>query len=177
MKRSRFGWKKWAFALVIFATCSVRAEAGLIAEIEAIVNGVGNAFVFDYKLTNDPMSTLGASSLFLSVSGDAALFDITAPAGWDVFYLAGDPTIEFASSSPMTDIAPGAVGMFSIRSLFGPGMNDSLIRGFDEVGGGFLDIPGQVLTPSAVPEPSSFVLGLVAAGGLAAIVRRRRRLG
>jgi hypothetical protein len=152
------------------------SQAGLMTILSVdVTEEARGLFEYDYALSVLQDSTLGASQLFLAVSTSADLTSVSAPSGWDIFYTPGDPDISFLSSAPSTDIAPGSFGLFSLTSPVGPAASDFLVRGFNDNAGTAVDNVGTVLTPSAVPEPSGFVLGMLGAACVAAAGRARRR--
>jgi hypothetical protein len=171
-------WKLGVAAVVTtLPLCAPAGEArgALITDLSVKVTaGSGGLFRYDYTLKDDPASTLGASQLFLAVSPGAALTAVSGPAGWDVFYSAGDPDVSFLSSAASTDIAPGSSGSFSLTSAVAPAAGASLVRGFDLATGALGQNAGTVLTPSAVPEPPGLVLAGLAAA-LAGAYRLARR--
>jgi hypothetical protein len=146
----------------------------LVTDLSVQVTQADGLYTYAYTLANEAASTLGASQLFLSVATDANLSALSAPTGWDVTYSPGDPDISFLSSDPSTDIAPGMSGLFSMTSGIRPAVASDLVRGLDDQAGTFVDNPGTVLTPSAVPEPSGLVLGVLGAACAAALAARRR---
>jgi hypothetical protein len=163
-----------AFAAVVVLFAGAQpARAGPIAQLSVSVNPTsGGLFEYDYTVSVDAASTVGASQLFLDVSPSAALSS-QAPTGWDTFYSAGDPDISFLSSDPSFDVAPGMVGTFVLTSAIGPAAASFLVRGIDDSSGSTSEVPGIILTPSAVPEPSSLFLGSIAlAGGLFCLFQR-----
>jgi hypothetical protein len=164
-----------AFALLWLSTGTTPARAGLLANLSVDVTRASNGvYTYDYTLSVDPSSTLGAGELDLSVSPFANLSSISGPAGWDVFYTAGSPgdsAITFSSPDSSTDIAPGSFGLFSMTSLIGPALSSDLARGFDDSNGTVDQISGTILT-AAVPEPSALMLGVLALVGLAYPVAR-----
>ena len=77
------------------------------------------------------------------------------------------------SSDPSFDCA-GTFGLFSFASPIGPAVGDFLVRGFDYNAGTVSENAGMIATPSAVPEPSGLVLGVLVAGCIVASRRARR---
>lgn len=163
--------------LSLLVETTVSKAGGLLTDLAVnVTREAGGLYEYDYALSVDQSSTLGASQLFLAISTNAGLASVSAPSGWDVFYTSGDPDISFLSSAPSSDIAPGGLGPFSLTSPVGPAPSDFLVRGFDYNAGTSDDNPGTVLTPSAVPEPSGLILSVLGAACVVAFGGARRRV-
>ena len=151
-----------AITLVLFSAWSVRAD--LITTVQADVTQLGpEDYRYDYRLTNSPQSDFAAIALEIQVDPTAALSSITGPAGWDILYIQGDPAISWSSPDAVLDLQPGDSVSFSFESILGPAADGYSVFGFDSGTFGFALNSGQALSPSAVPEPSGFVLSLIGA--------------
>lgn len=152
---------------------SVPARADFTTTVTQITTPVsGNLFRYDYTLTNDPSSTLPITDFFIDVSPDADLQSLSAPAGFIISYSPGDLDVSFSSPDPSSDILPGASGLFSFTSVIGPALAPFLVRGAD--GAVIEENTGMTISPRAVPEPSSLLLGAIGAGFFGFRLHRRR---
>jgi hypothetical protein len=161
--------------LFLWTGTTASQAGGLMMDLSVnITQEAGGLYEYDYALSVNQSRTLGGSQLFLAISTGADLSSVSAPNGWDIFYNPGDPDVSFLSSAPSSDIAPGGFGLFSVTSPAGPAASEFLVRGFDYNAGTSVDNVGTVLTPSAVPEPSGLVLGLLGVACVAVLCRTRR---
>ena len=81
--------------------------------------GAGNA-LFSYSVANSLSSTVGVEEFDLAATPGSTLSGFSTPAGFLTLYTQGDPDVQFLSTDPSTDIAPGASGVFSFTSDVGP---------------------------------------------------------
>ena len=159
-------------ALAIVAFGQAPARAVFITTVTPTVTPQGGGvFLYSYNVANSPNSTVGVAEFDVDVYTGANLASLTNPVGFLALYTAGDSFVQFLSTDPASDIAPGTSGVFSFTSIYGPALANDLTRGFDPTGAPAQNA-GRTLAP--VPEPSALVLfGL----GLAAlpVVRAYRR--
>ena len=160
------------FFLALALTATTAARADLVTSLSATVTHEANGlYRYDYILSVGAKSTAGASNFNMTVDPAAALIfgAASAPSGWDVSYMAGDPAVMFSSPDPTLDIAPGATGKFEFESRLGPLVVPYQTAGFDG-SGSFLTSSGTIVSAAAVPA-SALLLGI---GGLGLTVTTRR---
>lgn len=162
------------FPVAITALGLAPARGGFDASVSATVTPeAGGLFLYSYTVTTSPSSTLATSEFIVDIGVTADLTAITAPSGFDAFYSAGDPIIDFQSFSSSTDIGIGQSGSFSFTSTVNPGLLGDVLRNLDDTGGTFTDLAGTTLAPA--PEPSSLALCGIGGTALWLAARRRRR--
>ena len=111
-----------ALALALALTATTANRADLVTSLSVTVTHEANGlYRYDYILSVGAKSTAGASNFNMTVDPAAALIfgAASAPSGWDVSYMAGDPAVMFSSPDPTLDIAPGATGKFEFESRLG----------------------------------------------------------
>jgi hypothetical protein len=156
--------------LLLLSLTPISSRAGFVTTVTPSVTFAGGLYTYSYNVMNSPTSTVGVSEFDVSVDPGANLGSLTNPSGFLALYTTGDPAVEFLSTDPTFDIAPGASGLFSFTSMFGPTTQADLVRGFDTTMGTVVENAGSTLAP--VPEASSVVLfGL----GLASMIGFRAR--
>ena len=152
-----------ASAVLLLSFGSGPARADLIGTVTPTVTPQGGGlFLYSYLVANSIQSTAGMAEFDVSVATSALLSAITNPNGFLALYTPGDTFIQYLSTDPSTDIAPGSSGTFSFTANLPPMSAPYLLRGFD-ASSNVLQRSGNVLAP-AVPEPSVLLLALV--GGL-----------
>jgi len=166
-------WNLGLAALVFSAWGALAPSAvgGLVASLTVSVTPqAGGLNLYEYTLVNDPTSTLPIAQFDLAVAADADIQGVFAPSGWGFEAPAGEGYVSFFVESSGAELAPGATGLFSLLSSFGPAEFDYAIIGIVPPN---IDIQeGQIQAPgAAVPEPSALAL---AGLGLALAVGGRR---
>lgn len=168
MRRNSLGLLACA-ACLFMALGTAPAGADLLTTVTPTVVEVnGPIYSYSYLVANSVNSTVGVAEFDLAVRSGVLINSIIAPTGFLALYNAGDSEIDFLSSDPTTDIKAGSSAVFSFTANAGPASNSQITRGFD-VGGSVFQNPGTTLTPTALPEPSVFILS--ALGGLAFLGR------
>ena len=133
-----------------------------------------NSYLYSYLVSNRASSSVAVSEFDISVNDPFGVTSLTAPGDFFTFYNPGDLSIAFYATD--AGIAPGMSATFSFISSSAPGLVPDLVRGLDSSTFNNVDSPGMVIgAATAVPEPSSLVLCLLGASGLAARHRSRRR--
>ena len=149
------------------------ARADLLTTVTPTVVEVnGPIYSYSYLVANSVNSTAGVAEFDIAVRSGVLINSIIAPTGFTTLYNAGDSEIDFLSNDPTTDIKAGSSAVFSFTANAGPASNFQITRGFD-AGGNVVQNPGTTLTPTALPEPSIFILS--ALGGLAFLGRSAYR--
>lgn len=137
----------------------------------------GGGFLYTYTVMNSSSSTVGVSEFDVNVSTTADLGGLTNPTGFLALYTTGDPFVQFLSTDPSADIAPGSSGVFTFTSLVGPASSADLLRGIDSSGAP-VENPGVVnVAPTATPEPATVALLGMALAALPFFGARARRVG
>ncbi len=166
MRRTSSGLLACA-ATLSMALGTAPARADLLTTVTpTVVEVSGPIYSYSYLVANSVSSTVGVAEFDLAVRSGVLINSIVAPTGFTTLYNAGDPDISFLSSDPTTDIKAGSSAVFSFTANAAPGSNSEITRGFDATGVVFQN-PGTTLTPTALPEPSVFLLS--ALGGLAVL--------
>jgi len=180
--------KRFLMASVIgvFHFSAAQVYAGVITQVTATVtyNSVQSIYDYSYLLTNPVENASdGDPDLFLDFSVEvplsADLTNIITPAGWfNTFYSSGDTLIEWAVDDFTNNVLlPGDSLTFGFSSPFSEGDAVYGVVALNAGGGEFAS--GNTLAPtapaSAVPEPSSMALFLVAVAGMFVFGRRGGR--
>jgi hypothetical protein len=121
-------------------------------------------FALTFTLTATEVNTATISGLWGVDNDGSILLNGSAAAGTGALSLGGDG-INFTQFSS-----------FTITGGFVAGVNTLEFQAIDTGNPGALNVNGLVLTTSAVPEPSSLVMGVIGlglAGGFVAMKRRR----
>jgi len=177
----------------LLACASTSVQADLIPVLLGPPVAEGGFYRFTYKVdvTVDQRVETGDYFTIYDFEGGQA-GSVLMPDGWDfsTANLGQTPALVNPDDDPLvrnltftrtggTVIGPSDLGLFSALSAFGGVIPDDF-AGLATRNGGLADGTklanvGQVGTPTAAPEPSSFALvGLVATGVLIGVARRRR---
>lgn len=154
-----------ALLILVIAT---PAGADFIVDVSVTVtpDPIQGVYLYNYLLSN-PMSNADDGDpdlifdFILTVSTQAALTNIVAPANWTVTYTAGDPQIEWSAMDVPFAIAPGATLNLGFASLIGPGDTDYSALALNQGGTNVDIVIGRTRGPVGqplVPEPTSLTL-------------------
>ena len=176
MRKPGPGRKVLTYAILALALSFTPARAGFNASVTATeAPRAGGLYLYTYTVSVAASSTVSASEFDVAVNDPIGLGSITPPNDFFTFYSPGDSTISFTAFD--AGITPGHSGTFSFTSLSAPGrgMVPDLIRGLDSSTFTVDDIPGMIIGPAVVPEPSSLLLCALGGVGVGLLARARRR--